>query len=484
MARQKPNIQSNLPARRRIMRWDGNDAPPMMVRKDSLPTGTQSRYASAPGSAPQPQRFGFGIIFRFLLIFLSIGILFAAKWLVDRFYVSSVIGEAPVAIEPMLPLLALPDSTPMGSATVVHKVRKNDTFGQIVSGYGVNTADAGALSDTFAADPANAKMLQAGRMLQFSFGEQGDLQSAMIEPEPGKQLVLQRNSDGGFTSSTRTIHTERGERVAVGIIDSSFSAAATKAGVRYDIVDDLVDLFSNRVEFRKDFHKGDRFTVVYRDFVLSDGRPAGGSEILAAALEVNGEHLVAARYVGSDGKARFFDEKGTLLGNTFLRYPLKFSRISSLFTTARFHPVLKVNKPHNGVDFAAPIGTPVRTVADGVVEMAGRNGGSGNMVKIRHNERYSTAYLHLSSIAKGMTKGARVRRGDLIGAVGMTGLATGPHLHFSFYDYGKYVDPLSIKLPTLDTLDIGTRINAEYLKRVLFTLDHYQTVELEHFYND
>ncbi|RIK99743.1 MAG: hypothetical protein DCC75_14300 [Proteobacteria bacterium] len=171
--------------------------------------------------------------------------------------------------------------------------------------------------------------------------------------------------------------------------------------------------------------------------------------------------LVAIRHYGRDGAAHYYDEAGKALGNYFLRYPLKFTRISSAFTHARFHPILKTTRAHNGVDFAAPIGTPVRAVADGVISEAGYNGGSGLMVKIKHGSRYSTAYLHLSKIASGIRSGTRVSRGQVIGGVGMTGLATGPHLHFSLYDGGRYVDPLRSKLPSL--ADVVDSIPPQYL---------------------
>ncbi|MCB0334600.1 MAG: M23 family metallopeptidase, partial [Bdellovibrionales bacterium] len=146
---------------------------------------------------------------------------------------------------------------------------------------------------------------------------------------------------------------------------------------------------------------------------------------------------------------RYYDEAGESIGNYFLRYPVRFSRISSVFSTSRFHPILQRRKVHNGVDFAAPTGTPVRSVADGIVLSASYNRASGNMVKIRHTNKYSTAYLHLSRIAKGLRKGQRVKRGEVIGAVGSTGYATGPHLHYSLYENGRYVDPMKTKLPKM-----------------------------------
>lgn len=373
-----------------------------------------------------------------------------------------------------------------GRAWVVHKTKSGDTFAGVSKKFGLDNLDInGAIQSVRGLPPEYSlqKKLQTGRIMKFQFNASGRLSQLVWQPEANREMIIRRAKQGGFVAKVASLRGVVREHVAVGTITSSFAAAASEAGVSYDVVDELVDLFSNRIEFNKDFQKGDRFTVIYRMPVLRDGSPGGDPQILAAALEVKGEHLVAARYVGSDGKPRYFDEKGNLLGNSFLRYPLKFSRISSYFSEARFHPVLKFTRPHNGIDFAAPTGTPVRTVADGFVIFSGAKGGNGNMVKIRHNTRYSTAYLHLSSIAKGIKNGARVQRGQVIGAVGMTGLATGPHLHFSFYDGDNYINPLKVNLPMLDSLDPGTNMDANYLKRVIFTLDHYQKVTLSKFYS-
>ena len=383
------------------------------------------------------------------------------------------------------PVPALIPPPAFDRARVMHKTKRGETFERVTAELGIKKEDTAHIIEAVRALPAEydiKKPFKPGRVLSFELSSAGDLEQFAWQPEASRELVLHRTKTGAFAAKVQSLRGVSREHVAVGTIESSFAAAAAQNGVGYEVVDELVDLFSNRIEFNKDFRPGDRFTVIYRMPVLRDGSPVGDPQILAAALEVKGEHLVAARYVGSDGKARYFDEKGNELGNSFLRYPLKFSRISSYFSNARFHPVLGVTRPHNGIDFAAPIGTPVRTVADGVVTAAGNKGPNGNMVKIKHNDRYSTAYLHLSSISREIRVGARVHRGEVIGAVGMTGLATGPHLHFSFYDNEKYVNPLTTLLPMLDSLEAGIKIEANYLKKVLFTLDHYQRVTLSRFY--
>jgi murein DD-endopeptidase MepM/ murein hydrolase activator NlpD len=212
------------------------------------------------------------------------------------------------------------------------------------------------------------------------------------------------------------------------------------------VVDDFVDLFSNRVDFRKDLQSGDTFTVWFEEKRLDDGRVLSTGTIKAASISLQGTMYAVVRDIAADGTVRYFDEKGQMPTKSFLRYPVQFTRISSVFTHARFHPVLKISRPHNGVDFAAPIGTPVRTVGDGTVLFAGWNKSGGNMIKIAHDSRYTTEYMHLSKIATHVKKGSRVSRGSVIGALGNTGLSSGPHLHFGLFDKGQYVDPMKAKI--------------------------------------
>jgi len=362
------------------------------------------------------------------------------------------------------------------SSSITHSVRRGDTLASIAMRYGFRDKDVAGLNEAVKQlnkKEASHQNLQLGQDVELVLGDDG-FSGIRIPSSKAVMMVIERNANGAFESRLEKQEVEHRERVASGVIASSFAAAADKTGVSYDIVDDLVDLFSDRVNFHQDFQVGDRFVIIYRDQVLESGESVGTDAILAAALYIKGKRLVATRYVGGDGKARYFDEKQQYIGNGFLRYPLKFTRISSYFSTSRFHPVLKTRKPHNGVDFAAPVGTPVRSVATGKVTLAGWNGPAGIMVKISHNERYSSAYLHLSKLAPGIKRGATVTRGQVIGAVGTTGRSTGPHLHYSFYDRGRYLDPLKTTLPTIDTLTSGMRIDKTYLNRVLYTLQQYE----------
>ena len=287
-------------------------------------------------------------------------------------------------------------------------------------------------------------------------------------------LVTVRKIAGGnyVVEKVKVSRVDR-EGVALGQITTNFREAAKRAGLSPATADNLVDLFDTRVNFSK-LQYGDKFTVIVSASQLEDGRVLKGNDILAAAISYNGKDYMAVRYVGTDGKTKYFDESGSIIGDFFLRYPVKFSRISSIFSNSRLHPILKIRRPHNGIDFAAPTGTPVRAAGDGVVIKAGKDGTRGNYIYIQHSKRYMTNYYHLSKIDKSVKRGGQVKRGQIIGAVGTTGLSTGPHLHYGFFDNGKFVNPLTIKLPTLDTMDKGNRINESYLRKVVFTLENYQ----------
>ncbi len=272
----------------------------------------------------------------------------------------------------------------------------------------------------------------------------------VIRRDPVLQAISEKLSQQSDTQpqedAASLIDVGPGKRLVSGAIEKSFAASADDAQIPAAVVDQFVDLLSERVEFRRDIRRGATFSIMYAEPDASDLKSARSGTLLAASLRNNGQTMAAIRYDDGRGKIAYYDETGMLLGRQFLRYPLKFSRISSAFSQARFHPTLQRSRPHNGVDFAAPTGTPVRAVADGVITIAGSRGEAGTMLRISHGDRYSSAYLHLNSIARGLQTGARVRRGQLIGTVGMTGAATGPHLHFSLFDRDLYINPLKAKL--------------------------------------
>lgn len=327
---------------------------------------------------------------------------------------------------------------------VSYKVKSGDTFSKIWKMHGADPAQSIEAAEAFSRSGISAA-LRAGDTVELQIDRSGEITGFRSNQGLGKVVFLERNNDEYKAGVIEPNYVTRERRVS-GTIRSSFFESAREQRVPFEVIDALVDVMSARMEFRRDVHKGDEFAVVFSETVSEDGRHVATSTLKAALLTSAGRKLAAIRYTDKAGKTHFYDKDGKPIGNFFLRYPVQFTRISSVFSKSRFHPVLKRSRAHNGVDFAAPTGTPVRSVADGVVTMAGYNSGGGNTVKVRHG-RYETAYLHLSKIDPRVKAGSKVSRGQVIGKVGMTGLATGPHLHFSFYDQGRYVDPLNIELP-------------------------------------
>lgn len=381
------------------------------------------------------------------------------------------------------PLILLPDLTKTKANRITHSVRSGEDLSRVFKRFGLTPQypEIEESLKTLSNKEGKSLVPRPGRKVVISLTPRGNLRklSYPLTKETELEIAKRRTANGKEFQARLISHPPlEVQVVARGEIQSSLSAAALKAKVPYEIIDQVVDLFGDRIDFRRDFRKGDRFTLIYRE-KLANNKLAGSGPVIAAVFYLDGKQLYALRYVGNDGKARYFDETGKAYGSSFLRYPVQFSKISSTFTDARFHPVLKVKRPHNGTDFAAPVGTPVRTVGDGQVIFAGYKGPAGNMVRIRHNDRYTTEYLHLSRIAPGIRRGTIVSKGQLIGAVGSTGLSTGPHLHYGLFDRGRYVDPMRATLPTEERLGSGKAIDRKYLAGLVSTLQRYQSEALD-----
>jgi murein DD-endopeptidase MepM/ murein hydrolase activator NlpD len=254
-----------------------------------------------------------------------------------------------------------------------------------------------------------------------------------------------------------SVHVHRGEKeierrrvTASGVIESSLWNAMVSANIDPNLSNELSEIYAWTIDFFW-IQKGDAFKVLY-DALYVEDEYVGIGKIHAAWMQHTGKDFYAY-YFEADSVGDYFDEEANSMRRTFLKAPLRFKRISSRFSYSRMHPILKQRMPHTGVDYAANYGTPVHAVGDGVVTFARRKGANGNMVKIRHNGTYTTAYLHLSKFGKGIKQGVFVRQGDVIGYVGSTGRSTGPHLDFRFYRNGQPVDPLKVKSPPAKPVD-------------------------------
>jgi murein DD-endopeptidase MepM/ murein hydrolase activator NlpD len=256
-------------------------------------------------------------------------------------------------------------------------------------------------------------------------------------------------------------------RYATGTIETSLWDAMMAENLHPSLAVSLSVIFAWTVDFFG-LQVGDSFKVIYEELFV-DGKSLGTGRIYGAQFSWSGATITAIPFI-QDNRESFFDSEGNSLRKAFLKAPLQFSRISSRFSSSRMHPILRIRRPHFGVDYAAPVGTPVLSIGDGRVTAARRENGSGLMVRIQHNSVYATAYLHLSRLGNGINAGAPVKQGDIIGYVGSSGLSTGPHLDFRFYMNGSPVDPLKVEAPPVEPVSAENMPRFEINRRVVETL--------------
>ncbi|GAB4166331.1 MAG: M23 family metallopeptidase [Geothermobacteraceae bacterium] len=276
---------------------------------------------------------------------------------------------------------------------------------------------------------------------------EGDVRRFEYDIDSEEQLIIERKGDD-FAIERAAIDYDIQVDHVRGTIESSLFEAVAAIGEQPELALALADIFAWDIDFILDIRTGDSFqALVEKRF--RDGKPAGYGRILAAEFRNRGESFRAFWFQDGDNPPSYYDESGKSVRKAFLKAPLKFSRISSGFTMKRFHPIAKTWRAHPAIDYAAPVGTPIKAVGDGTISRKGYTRGNGNFVEIRHNSSYKTLYLHMSRFGKGIRKGGRVRQGQIIGYVGQTGLATGPHLCFRMYKNGKPVNPTRIKSPAM-----------------------------------
>jgi murein DD-endopeptidase MepM/ murein hydrolase activator NlpD len=329
-----------------------------------------------------------------------------------------------------------------GLNTTRHQVQRGETLTSILRGYGLRPREI-AQWDAALQRAAGKVALTPGRIVALEFKSPSQLVGLSYAVDNQMRAIVER-SGRTLRGRTEPLAVKVSVAGAQGIIEKNFHLAALQAGIPDRVISQMADILGWEFDFRH-VRRGDHFRVVYQRRVSADGRVLPPGKVLAAEIR-SGQRTVQAFYYEDSGEGTYVDARGTALTQSFLRYPVEFTRISSVFSHQRFHPILKTNRPHNGVDFAAPPGTPVRAAGDGVVTGAGRNGDYGNQVAIDHSEGMVTTYSHLRGIASGLRPGMHVRQGQVIGYVGQTGLATGPHLHFALFHNQKYMNPLTARV--------------------------------------
>jgi murein DD-endopeptidase MepM/ murein hydrolase activator NlpD len=356
----------------------------------------------------------------------------------------------PTAMLPSRPLApptapgAAPAAAPIGPPGVIDgKVGKSDTLGRVLKRSGLTAAEADevirSLSGVF-----DFKTMRAGQIYRIERGADGRVTSFELVVSKVQTVRAERGPTGALIGKADNSQTRIEIRSIGGRIDSSLYAALKAGGENAALVDLFVDVFAYDLDFYNDTHDGDTFRVIVEKQVRDPESPAPDH----APELIRYRRILAAEYAGKVGTFRtfwfgdgYFDERGQSSERTLLKTPLKFQRVSSGFDRARMHPVLHTVRAHLGIDYAAPTGTPVWAAAGGVITHRGEGGGAGNLVMIKHDGGIETAYMHLSKFADGQKVGQRVAAKTVIGYVGATGLATGPHLHFGVKQNGDFIDP-------------------------------------------
>ncbi len=343
-------------------------------------------------------------------------------------------------------LVALP-AAELPEHSVILTLDDGDTLDAVLTEGGLSRSDSAYLTHRFG-QSIDLRRLRPGHLLRFHYDGANRVDSVEMKVLGWGQIEAVRH-EGGFNVTARPADVREIETTVAATIDSSLYDALRGEGEGPQLVQQLVDVFQWDIDFFA-LRKGDSFSlVVSKKFAGTD--VVGYGPINAARFVHEGNVYEAFRHDGAD-RAGYYARAGTPLRKQFLRAPLQFTRITSRFSKSRFHPLLHYFRPHHGVDYGAPTGTPVMTTADGVVVEAAHNGSEGNFIRVRHTSRIETSYLHLSRFAKGIRKGTKVVQGQVIGYVGATGLATGPHLDYRVSDNGEWLDPLKLKSITPDPL--------------------------------
>jgi murein DD-endopeptidase MepM/ murein hydrolase activator NlpD len=327
------------------------------------------------------------------------------------------------------------------------RIQRGDTIGSVLARLGVDDAAAMAM---LRSDPLARPLyqLRPGRPLRVETDVDGQLLRLRSVTGGGTRVALRRDGER-FVEDSDAAAVDVRVRLATGEIRSSLFAAADAADLPDAVTMQLAEVFGGDIDFHKDLRRGDRFAVAYEQRMI-DGEPQAGARILGAVFSNGGRTLAAYLWRADDGTEAFYSAEGAPLKKAFLRSPMEFSRITSGFSGARFHPILQVMRAHQGTDYAAPLGTPVRATGNGRVIFAGSRGGYGNVVELQHAGSFTTLYAHLSRFAGPLRAGSRVSQGEVIGYVGQTGWATGPHLHYEFRVGNVHRDPQTVALPTAE----------------------------------
>ncbi len=378
-----------------------------------------------------------------------------------------------VATTTVVEEITLPDATSNIDATATDTqtfwykdyVRRDDTLQSIMSRLNIRNRDAieHIRSDAVASEIASS--LIPGKQIEAETDSDGNLIKLEYQLS-ADQFITVSNSTNGYESSKATYQLEIRPILKSAEITSSLFGATDNANIPDHIAIQLADIFESEINFHTDLRRGDRFNVIYEGS-YEQGELLKTGEVLAAEFVNNGKTYRAVGFRDGNNQMQYYTPEGKSLHKSFLRSPLEFTRVSSGFNLARFHPVLQRIRAHKGVDMAAPTGTRVKASGDAVVDFVGQKGGYGNVVVLKHANGVSTVYGHLSRFASGLRRGTKVTQGEIIAYVGMTGTATGPHLHYEFLLNGQHRDPMKVALPKANPIDARNKAQFDAISNQL-----------------
>ena len=377
---------------------------------------------------------------------------------------SDLITETSTAsITPVIPANKNTSSQSVQSLSTIwqeHKIKAGESLSGIFSTYDLSQLDfykiihANDISYQFAA-------IHAGKSLLIGHNISGKLSHLNYKKNLFEELKATRLEDDTFSVELVSREVDHRIKDATGIIHTSLFIDGKNAGLSDNVIMQLANIFAWDIDIALSLREGDKFSVIYEDLYIGNTL-IGPGNILAAEFITRGKSIKAIRFQNAEGKASYYTPEGHNMRKAFLRTPVDFTRISSRFNLRRKHPVLNRIRAHKGVDYAAKWGTPIKSAGDGKITFRGRKGGYGNVIIIQHGQKYSTLYAHMSKFKKGLRTGSRVSQGDIIGYVGQSGLASGPHLHYEFRINGVHRNPLTVALP--NSTPIQQKYKAEFLE--------------------
>ncbi len=390
-------------------------------------------------------------------------------------------GTAPEETPTSVPIKTIVEevSLPLAATSVnrneefwqIDQVRRDDTLATLFKRMTIRDEDAIKFLMLSPQTRAINTQLIPGRTIEIKTNLDGKLLHLEYELDKENILIAGLTPSGYQVATQKLVLQNHHILKSATIVDTLFGAT-DDAGIPDQIALQVADIFSGEIDFNEDVHPGDKFNVIYEAF-YNAGELMKTGNVLAVEFITSGNKHQAIHFGEAEGKYAYYTPEGISLHKSFLRSPLEFTRISSNFSAGRYHPILQRIRLHQGVDFAAPMGTRVKASGDGEVDFIGRQGGYGNVIILKHDNGISTKYGHLSAFASDLRKGMRVTQSDIIGYVGKTGLATGPHLHYEFLVNGAHRDPMTVALPT--SVPIDKKYQKEFDEK---SLDYMAKIEM------